>query len=185
MPYTLGEIVVAGQTKANEIALYNEVSAEKIAATNSKTAAEALRYATGVQVLQGAKNEPDVSIHGMGQEKVLVLIDGVPYYETNYGKLNLSQIPADIIAKIEVIKEPPPSSTDRTRRQASSTSSPKTPGSRSRWGATSSSARRTTTASRRRPGARRGLQILVQLHAQRDERMEDVRQLQGGRGDDF
>lgn len=107
VPYTLGEIVVAGQTKANEIALYNEVSAEKIAATNSKTAAEALRYATGVQVLQGAKNEPDVSIHGMGQEKVLVLIDGVPYYETNYGKLNLSQIPADIIAKIEVIKGAP------------------------------------------------------------------------------
>jgi outer membrane cobalamin receptor len=107
VPYTLGEIVVAGQTKANEIALYNEVSAEKIAATNSKTAAEALRYATGVEVLQGAKNEPDVRIHGMGQEKVLVLIDGVPYYETNYGKLNLNQIPADIIAKIEVIKGAP------------------------------------------------------------------------------
>jgi outer membrane cobalamin receptor len=106
-PYTLGEIVVSGRTKANGITLYDEVSAEKIAATNSKTAAEALRYATGVDVLQSAKNEPDVSIHGLGQEKVLVLIDGVPYYETNYGKLNLNQIPADIIAKIEVIKGAP------------------------------------------------------------------------------
>ncbi len=107
VPYTLGEIVVAGRTGANDVALYNEVSAEKIAATNSKTAADALRYATGVDVLQGAKNEPDVRIHGMGQEKVHVLIDGVPYYETNYGKLNLNQIPADIIAKIEVIKGAP------------------------------------------------------------------------------
>ncbi len=106
-PYTLGEIVVSGQTQANEVALYDEVSAEQIAATNSRTAAEALRYTTGVTVLQGYKNEPNVSIHGLAQQKVLVLIDGVPYYETNYGKLNLHQIPADIIAKIEVIKGAP------------------------------------------------------------------------------
>ena len=34
----------------------------------------------------------------------LVLIDGVPYYETNSGKLDLNQIPTDNIAKIEITK---------------------------------------------------------------------------------
>ena len=33
-----------------------------------------------------------------------MLIDGVPFYETYYGKLDLKQIPTDIIAKIEVTK---------------------------------------------------------------------------------
>ncbi len=33
-----------------------------------------------------------------------MLIDGVPYYESNYMKLDLNQIPVDNIAKIEVIK---------------------------------------------------------------------------------
>ena len=45
-----------------------------------------------------------IQIHGMDQTKILVLIDGVPYYETKYGKLDLNQIPVDNVAKIEVTK---------------------------------------------------------------------------------
>ncbi|MEJ2744469.1 MAG: TonB-dependent receptor [bacterium] len=105
--YTLGEIVVSETPKDSGYAITNEVTAEDIRATDSKTAAEALRYVPGVDVSIGYKNEPDVSIHGLDQEKILVLIDGVPYYETNYGKLNLNQIPTEIIAKIQVIKGAP------------------------------------------------------------------------------
>jgi outer membrane receptor protein involved in Fe transport len=45
-----------------------------------------------------------IQIHGMDQTKILVLIDGVPYYETKYGKLDLNEIPVDNVAKIEVTK---------------------------------------------------------------------------------
>ncbi len=58
----------------------------------------------GIRVTTGRKNEPNVSIHGFDQSMILVLIDGVPYYETNYGKLDLNQIPTDNIAKIEITK---------------------------------------------------------------------------------
>ena len=105
--YTLGEVVVSESLKDSGYAISNEVTAEDIKATDSKTAADALRYVPGVNVSKGYKNEPDVQIHGFDQSKTLVLIDGVPYYETNYGKLNLNQIPAHIIAKIQVIKGAP------------------------------------------------------------------------------
>ena len=105
--YTLGEVVVSESLKDSGYAISNEVTAEEIKATNSKTAADALRYVPGINVSKGYKNEPDVQIHGFDQSKTLVLIDGVPYYETNYGKLNLNQIPSDIIAKIQVIKGAP------------------------------------------------------------------------------
>lgn len=103
--YNLGEIVVSAEKpKVKEVAVVNEITAEDIKTTNSKTLAEALSYAPGVRVTTGAKNEPNVSIHGFAQNQTLILIDGVPYYETKYGKLDLSQIPTDNIAKIEITK---------------------------------------------------------------------------------
>ncbi|RPH88998.1 MAG: TonB-dependent receptor, partial [Desulfobacteraceae bacterium] len=101
--YTLGEIVVSGD-KVRETTVITEVTAEDIEATNSKTVAEALSYAPGVKVTTGRKNEPNVSIRNFDQSQALVLIDGVPYYETNFGKLDLNQIPTDNVARIEVIK---------------------------------------------------------------------------------
>lgn len=45
-----------------------------------------------------------MQIHGFDQSRTLILIDGVPYYETNFGKLDLSQIPVNNVAKIEITK---------------------------------------------------------------------------------
>ena len=101
--YTLGEIVVA-EDKVRETTVIAEITAEDIQATNSKTVAEALTYAPGLRVTAGRKNEPNVSIRGFDQSQALVLLDGVPYYETNYGKLDLNQITTDNVARIEIIK---------------------------------------------------------------------------------
>lgn len=108
--YSLGEVYIKGEKApvVKEVAIVNEITAEDIKATNSNTAAEALAYVPGVRVTSGSKNEPNVAIHGIfDQSKILVMIDGVPYYETRYGKLDLTQIPASIIAKIEVVKGAP------------------------------------------------------------------------------
>ena len=103
--YHLGEVVVASEKPGvREVAIVNEISADDIKATNSKTLAEALLRAPGVRVTAGAKNEANVSIHGFAQKQLLVLIDGVPYYETKYGRLDLNQIPTENIAKIEITK---------------------------------------------------------------------------------
>jgi iron complex outermembrane receptor protein len=103
--YDLGEVVVTAENPAVKgVAPVSVITAEDITATNSKTLAEALFNAPGVRVTAGAKNEAGVSIHGFAQKQLLVLIDGVPYYETKYGRLDLNQIPTENIAKIEITK---------------------------------------------------------------------------------
>lgn len=106
--YTLGEVVVSEKgSNVRDVSIYNVMTQEQIQATDSKSAAEALAYVPGVIVSTGRKNEPGISIQGFPQNRILILIDGVPYYETKYGKLDLNQVPADIIARIEVIKGAP------------------------------------------------------------------------------
>jgi iron complex outermembrane receptor protein len=107
--FDLGEVFVTSDKPpaVQDMAIRNEVTAEEIEATNSQTVAEALQYVPGIRVSTGFKNEPYIQIHGIAHDRVLVLIDGVPYYETRYGKLDLNQIPVDNIAKIEVTKGAP------------------------------------------------------------------------------
>ena len=104
--FDLGEIFVTSEKPpaVQEMVITNEVTVEDIKATNSRTVAEALAFVPGIRVSTGRKNEPMIQIHGMDQTKILVLIDGVPYYETKYGKLDLNEIPVDNVAKIEVTK---------------------------------------------------------------------------------
>ncbi len=53
-------------------------------------------------------------------------MDGVPYYETNVGKLDLNQITTDNVARIEIIKGAPRSFTGPMPWPGSSTSLPGT-----------------------------------------------------------
>jgi iron complex outermembrane recepter protein len=106
--FTLGEIVIPGpRGTGNQTAIVTEFTAQEIVQTHSLTVPEALSYIPGVSVTTGFKNEPDIRIHGFQQYECLILIDGVPYYESNYGKLNLNQLPTDMIARIEVVKGAP------------------------------------------------------------------------------
>jgi len=104
--FDLGEIFVTSDKPpaVQEMAITTTITEEEIKATNSLTVAEALAYVPGIRVSGGRKNESSIQIHGMAQDKTLVLIDGVPYYETKYGALDMNQIPIDNIAKIEITK---------------------------------------------------------------------------------
>ncbi len=103
--YTLGEIVVKSEKSGvRKIANYTEVTPEDFEATNSFSVPEALMYTPGVVVTTGTKNQAGISIHGFDQKRILTLIDGVPYYETKYGFLDLNQISLDSVARIDVVK---------------------------------------------------------------------------------
>jgi outer membrane receptor protein involved in Fe transport len=103
--YALARVTVTAEAdKVDETALTVAVTAEEIEARNAKNVAEALAGVPGLRVSTGRKNEPTVYVHGFDQSRVQVLIDGVPYYETNYGKLDLAQIPTDNVARIEITK---------------------------------------------------------------------------------
>lgn len=106
--FTLGEIVVTGQaTETGDMGISQSLTFEEIQATNADTVADAMKFVPGITVTRGRKNEPEISVHGFATEKTLFLIDGVPYYETYYGKLNLDQVPVGIISRIDVTKNAP------------------------------------------------------------------------------
>ncbi|HSL58522.1 MAG TPA: TonB-dependent receptor plug domain-containing protein, partial [Acidimicrobiales bacterium] len=102
--YTLGTITVTEEAPPVEVVDVEVVTADEIVARNARTVAEALVTVPGVRVSTGRKNEPRVSIHGFDQSKILVMVDGVPFYETTYGLLDLNQIPTSNVARIEVSK---------------------------------------------------------------------------------
>lgn len=103
--YALARVTVTAEAEAvDQTALTVAVTAEQIAARNAKNVAEALAAVPGLRVSTGRKNEPTVYVHGFDQSRVQVLVDGVPYYEANYGKLDLAQIPTDNVARIEITK---------------------------------------------------------------------------------
>ncbi len=106
--YSLGDVYVkeGKLTAAQETTLTNVITDEDIRATNSRTVADALSHVPGVQVTTGQKGQPRVTIHGFfDQARILVLVDGVPYYETYFGYLDLNQFPTDNVAKIEITKD--------------------------------------------------------------------------------
>ncbi|WP_051202069.1 TonB-dependent receptor plug domain-containing protein [Ferrimonas senticii] len=103
--FSLGEIVVADQaTGVRDIAINNVLTQETIEMVGAQTAADALSYMPGVHITQNNKGERHLNLQGFDQSRVLILLDGIPYYNTNEGKLNLDQIPANIIAKVEITK---------------------------------------------------------------------------------
>jgi iron complex outermembrane receptor protein len=103
--YTLGEVVVRAERSAvREISITTEITPADFEATNSDTVSEALTFVPGVQVTMGRKYLPNISIHGFDQKRILTLIDGIPYYETKYGSLDLNQIAVDGVARIDVVK---------------------------------------------------------------------------------
>jgi iron complex outermembrane receptor protein len=105
--YSLGEVYITGEKTpvTKEASITNEITSEEMKATNSRTVAEALAHVPGMTVTTGRKNQPNVNIHGFfDQGRILVLVDGVPYYETKVGFLDLNQFSTDNVAKIEITK---------------------------------------------------------------------------------
>lgn len=102
--FTLGDIVVsAEQGDAYQVSVSDVMTEVDIKAVNAHTLMDALKYMPGFVVTEARKSQ-SVSMNGMSMTRVLVLIDGVPFYETAYRTLDLNQIPAAVISRIEVVK---------------------------------------------------------------------------------
>lgn len=106
--YSLGEIVVSDKGSAvRDIAISNEVTPEDFEAVNADSVADALTFVPGTRVTYGRKMIPEINIHGFDKQRILTLIDGVPYYETKYGSLDLNQVGLEGVSRIDVIKGAP------------------------------------------------------------------------------
>lgn len=104
--YQLEEIVVYGERAANAPSMITELNAKDIQAKNAVTAADLLRSDPGLTLTSGSKAETETKIRGFQGRQVLVLLDGRPLNPGYYGKVDISMLPVDNIAKMKVIKGP-------------------------------------------------------------------------------
>jgi len=100
---TLDEIIVTSQQK-NNISNVKIFTAEKINKSNSQSVAEILEQVPGLEIQStgGVGSEKKISIRGSNTNQVLVLLDGIPLNNQTSGNANLSNIPTNIIKRIEV-----------------------------------------------------------------------------------
>jgi len=101
--FELGEILIKGLKNVYYYSI-DEISSKDITKKNARTVEQALEFIPGVRISVGNKNEPDIRIRGMGQDRVLTLLDGIPISSPVYGYIDMSQFSTENIAKIEIIK---------------------------------------------------------------------------------
>lgn len=83
----------------------SEITAEEIELRSVTNIGQALELLPGVQFrVARSKGEEQVTVRGFEQEKVLVLMDGIPVSLPYEGQINLADIPVQNIASIKLIK---------------------------------------------------------------------------------
>ncbi len=84
------------------------ISAQEIKLMNAKTAQQALRQVPGIQATQngGPGTASSIFIRGANSNHTLILVNGIRVNSNTTGGFNLSTIPTDSIAQIEVLRGP-------------------------------------------------------------------------------
>lgn len=103
--YIFESVVVYGERELVKSALVR-LDKSDIMARNASTVADVLRSSLGMVISSGPKAETETRIRGFPASDVLVLVDGRPINPGYYGKVDLSMLPLDNVAKITVIKGP-------------------------------------------------------------------------------
>lgn len=104
--YELEEIVLYGTRGFDSPSMMTEINAEQIDNRNAFTIADLLKTDPALNLTSGPKAETEIKIRGFPAQDVLVLVDGRPINPGYYGKVDLSMLPVDNIAKINVVKGP-------------------------------------------------------------------------------
>lgn len=104
--YELEEIVLYGKRDFNSPSMLTEIDAKQIENKNAFTIADLLKTDPALNLTSGPKAETEIKIRGFPAQDVLVLVDGRPINPGYYGKVDLSMLPIDNIAKINVVKGP-------------------------------------------------------------------------------
>lgn len=104
--YELEEIILYGERDFLSPSMLDEISSEQIENKNAYTIADMLKTDPALNLTSGPKAETEIKIRGFPAQDVLVLVDGRPINPGYYGKVDLSMLPVDNIAKLNVVKGP-------------------------------------------------------------------------------
>lgn len=102
----LDEVVVsAARFKALNPVKFTVITEEEIKAKGAQHAADALKDVTGLYITSNnTKGKAVAQFRGSDADNTRIFVDGVPLSPVGDGKVDLRTIPADNIAKIEIIK---------------------------------------------------------------------------------
>jgi len=101
------EILVVGKApKTQPVSTVTVITTALISANKPLDLAEAIRYAPGVLVQSGNKNEFTLKLRGMDSRRIVLLIDGVPNYEPYYGSFDLKTVSASGLESVQITKGP-------------------------------------------------------------------------------
>ena len=89
--YKLGTVVVEETSGVKDISVINTVTADEILAMGANNVAEALKFTPGVHFSYKNRGYQPVIMQGIGQDKILLLIDGLPVVPGG-GELDLNSI---------------------------------------------------------------------------------------------
>ncbi len=104
--YRLQEVVVYGNREQIPSSMLIKMNQPQMKARNSTSVSELLNLEPGLNLTSGYKGETETRIRGFRSHDVLVLIDGRPINPGYYGRVDLSMLPLDNLAKITIIKGP-------------------------------------------------------------------------------
>ena len=102
--FTVGEIVVRARRISNveQAGTTDVLTAEDLTRRGAKTLDDALEMLPGIQLYTHTKGHRRLRLRGFEQEKVLILIDGVPLNDVFATDVDLSSIPVVNVSKIVV-----------------------------------------------------------------------------------
>ena len=102
--FTIGEIIVKGESIAHidQAATTSEVTAEDLQAHGNRTLDETLATVPGVEVVSHQKGIMRVRIRGFDQDKIAILVDGMPLADVYSTDIDISDISVKNISRIYV-----------------------------------------------------------------------------------
>jgi iron complex outermembrane receptor protein len=107
IPKITEEILVVGKApKELPVSTVIRLDSTKIENLKPLDLSEAIKYAPGVMVTFGDKDEYNLKLRGMDSKRIVLLIDGIPVYEPYYGSFDLKTISAGGIDSLQITTGP-------------------------------------------------------------------------------
>jgi len=101
------EIQVVGRAPREvPLATVTTIKPQLLELMRPRDLAEALRFAPGVMVTTGNKDEYTLKLRGIDSRRIALLVDGIPVVEPYYGSFDLKTISAGGIQTLQVTKGP-------------------------------------------------------------------------------
>jgi len=101
------EILVVGKAPREvPLATVTTIRPQTLELMRPRDLAEAIRFAPGVMVTTGNKDEYTLKLRGIDSRRIALLVDGVPVVEPYYGSFDLKTVSAGGIQTLQVTKGP-------------------------------------------------------------------------------